>query len=159
MNVAVSRHFSAEQAAITVTSRLREVVDHLIRLLTETSTTLAEFVSSTTLLYTGLLMVANPDSFIQESVIYREMMLLMSARAWGALFIAIGGFQSIANLRGDRRLRRIAAGTAAFLFAYVGALGLHQHPVSIFGALCKVHALGQVLVFLHLGLYGSSGAR
>lgn len=153
------------------TTGLRRLIDALLEAVTHTETTLSEFVCSTTFLWVGVVMLLEPGALIPTSRLYASMTALMPQEGWGVLFILVGLFQSVANLRSLRRaetfmqrnetmrMRRIAAATAALLFGYIGALGIHQHPVSIFGALCKAQALGQLIAFWHLGYHIEREAR
>ena len=137
----------------------RAALDVVMELLTRTETTLTEFVSSTTLLYAGFVLLLPGEALIPGSGLYSQMKLLMSENWWGVLFMAVGLFQSIANLRRDKTLRRTAAAVSAILFGYIGALGFHATPVSVFGAVCKVHCLGQMIAFWHLGYHIDREAR
>ena len=157
---------SGERAAFKLSSPITRWLDFLIRMLTETSTTLAEFVSSTTLIFLGLLMLQPFESgYLTREVLSQTaspltnmMLALMRENAWGALFLVFGVFQAVANLSRSFRARRLAAFCCGLLFTFIGLLGVSVRPVSLFGAMCKVHAIGQGLVYLTLGVRGS-GAR
>lgn len=127
------------------------LLDAAMEMLTRTETTLAEFISSTTLIYVGVVLALPEQGLVAGSGLYTAMRRLMPEGWWAVVFLAAGLFQSFANLYRSQFLRRMAASVAAAVFAYIGFLGIRVSPVSLFGAMCKAHALGQVIVWLHLG--------
>lgn len=139
---------------------LKALVDGLIRLLTETDTTLAEFGSSTTLLLCGALLLLPYDALSASPwPLGAAMLSVMSENLWGGLFLGLGIVQSVANLKRNVPWRRRTAFASAAVFGFIGMLGARVRPISLFGAMCKVQALVQVLVGLHLGVREATGER
>lgn len=130
---------------------LKRLLDRLLRLLTDTDTTLVEFLSSSSLIYVGLILAMPNDALSVPAPLFAVMTRFATEGQWAAFFLASGVFQSAANLSRVTPLRRGASFAACGVFLVVGGLGASVHPVSLFGALCKVQALGQALVFLQIG--------
>jgi hypothetical protein len=149
------RHSSAERIAFKLDGTpVSRVLDHLVRLLFETDTTLAEFGSSTTLIFLGAILALPEESLISGSGLFVQMKHVIPEGGWSALFLLLGSAQAAANLTRSPRWRRRVAFTLAVVFAFVGFLGARVTPISLFGAVCKVQAIVMSLVGLHLGAHG-----
>lgn len=131
----------------------RRAFDNLIRLLTATDTTLAEFASSTTLIAIGGILAMPSDALTPTVPLFQSMLNVMPEHPhWSACFIGLGIFQAVANLTRSHPARRYAAFCCAAFYGFVGFLGVYVHPISLLGATFKVHSLVQALVYLHLGV-------
>jgi len=154
MNV---RHTSGERFAMVMTPpalQVKRLFDGFLRLLTETDTTLAEFTSSTTLLFVGAILALPTAALVPRVPLFHSMASFWPEMAWAACFFALGTIQSAANLSRNRKARRSAAFVAASFFGFLGILGASVHPISILGVVFGVHALTQGITYLRLGMPG-----
>jgi hypothetical protein len=140
---------------------LRNLLDAFLRMLTETDTTLTEFCSSTSLLAIGAVLMLPTELLQRDSPFFRTMLdMLPNHILWAFVFLAIGGYQSFANVRRQIYARRGAAFMAFVFFGFFGALGfLRTPPVLVLGLVFIIHSFTQGLVYLHLGLQTHAGGK
>src|ERR1017187_7711487 len=136
MNRIRSARFAA--FAMPATMSVKRTFDVLLRLLTETDVTLAEFGSSTTLLFIGVLIALPNEALTSTIPLFHTMTTFLPEWAWALLFLTFGGCQALANLTRSRAGRRYAAFCTFLLFGFVGLLGAAVHPISLLGACFKV---------------------
>lgn len=133
---------------MAVIHQLRETLKNFLSLLTLTSTTIAEFQSSTTFLLLGLFL-AMPWGELNPSVPYHaELLTIMPETAWVAAFLCLGVAQSVANIGRHSFWRMAMAFVAATSWTYLSILGMLVHPPSLFAPAFVGMALVQALCFL-----------
>jgi hypothetical protein len=147
--------------ALPPTLGLRNLLDAFLRMLTETDTTLTEFCSSTSLLAIGLVLLFPMDTLQRDVPLLRLWLdVLPNHFLWAFVFLIIGGYQSVANVKHKVYARRGAAFMAFVFFGFFGALAFVRSPtVLILGILFAVQSFTQGLVYLHLGLQTHAGGR
>ena len=133
---------------------IKKMLDRFLVVLTETDTTLAEFGSSTSLLFIGLILAAPVASLDAKIPLFNLMLNVAPEAPWWALgFISLGAAQSFANLNRRIEIRRVLAFVCATAFGFLGLLGtISTAPVLILGSLFMVQSLVNALVYLRLGL-------
>ena len=136
------------------TLQARKLFDGFLRLLTETETTLAEFTSSMTLLFVGVILAMPTEALVPRVPLFHSMAAFWPELAWAGCFFILGAIQSAANLSRHRKARRNAAFVAACFFGFLGILGASVHPISILGCVFGIHAFTQGITYLRLGMPG-----
>ena len=133
----------------TIFRRFTEAVWNFLALLTLTHTTLAEFQSSTTLLFMGAwFLLPGPVTSANARLVE-----IMPEAQWGLLFLGVGLCQSVANVFRVSYARQFAAIVATFLFATLASFGFLVRPAWPFApAVFAAAALVQGLVFVSLSL-------
>ena len=132
----------------------KRLFDGFLRLLTETETTLAEFTSSMTLIFVGLILAMPTDALVPRVPLFHSMAAFWPEMAWAGCFFLLGVVQSAANISRLRTSRRYVSFLAACFFGFLGILGLSVHPISILGCVFGVHAFTQGITYLRLGMPG-----
>ncbi len=158
----MSRRSTTEMFAVIAgppTMGLKKGLDIILRLLTQTDTTLAEFLSSSALMAVGFIMALPQETLTLGTPMYEAMRRFLPEGGWALAFFAFGLFQSVANLTRNKKMRRLAAFWCFVFFGFVGALGAVVYPVSLFGAFCKVDAVGNAIIYLQLRVHGERGAN
>lgn len=97
-------------------------LDHFIGMLTLTDTTLAEFQSSTTLLFFAFIFLNPWPTLTALPDPYSAMSRVMSEREWGAACLVLGGWQSAANWQRNGTGRKVAAFIACLFFSFISVL-------------------------------------
>lgn len=134
---------------------LRRIFESLVRLLTETDTTLAEFASSTVCVCVGALLALPTVALTPSVPLFSLMAYCLPEWAWATLFVTVGLAQALGNLFRIRWARRASAFILFTLFGFLGVLGGMAHPVSVLGTVFGVHSIVQGIVYLRLGVRGA----
>jgi hypothetical protein len=138
------------------THGFHRLIETVIRLLTETDTTLAEFGSSLTLLLVGVILLQPGAQLSLNVPLFELMRAVMPEPLWALASLTLGCLQSWGNLRDNLRARRWASFSCVFMFGFIAALGASVHPLSVLGSVMGAHAVVQVIVYLRLGVRGAS---
>ena len=130
---------------------LRRALEKVHDLLTETDTSLFEFVSSTGLVVMGLWLLwpFRPDTF-ETGAVGPVLAAVFPEPLWALIFIGFGILQSQANLHRNRDARRITAFASACVYGYLCAVAFFHEPASLFVPLFGVLSGVGAFATLHL---------
>lgn len=133
------------------------IVDRLLSTLTETETSLAEFWGSTMLMTAGFWLLLPWETFSWTPA-YRLMASIAPEPAWGIVGLAVGGYQSAANVAHSRSHQRRSAFVASVFCAFIFSLALVSGPFSLLTPTWGTASLLQGIVYLRLSLDGRGDA-
>lgn len=146
-------------------------LDHFIGMLTLTDTTLAEFQSSTTLLFFAFIFLNPWPTLTALPDPYSVMSKVMSESGWGVTCLILGGWQSTVNWQRNGTGRKVAAFIACLFYGFlsvllaivsadaVGGTGFFGVPTRPVIPCLLVMSFVQALVYLRLSLRAAQRER
>ena len=132
-----------------ITKGFRDLLNSLVRLLTVTDTTLAEFWGSTMLILMGVWLLLPMDTF-RSIPAYRVMDSVAPEATWGLAAIAVGGFQAFGNLSRSLPSRSHSAFVASVMFGFVAVLAIRSSSESLLAPICGTASFIEGVIYLRL---------